>query len=189
MASYSAIIAAAGKGERFGQRNKLKEKLGGKAVISHSLDHFGGDDDCAEIIVVVDGAIREWIEGNPLLFASTKIRLVEGGPSRAASVANGVAGASAPLLIIHDAARPNFGADLLARIIGAVKPEIGVVPGVFIPDTVAYVSEIDKGGNGSGNQGEGVLGAARAEPGAGTLLAEPGAGTFEDRTEHRQGHI
>ncbi len=144
-ATYSAIIAAAGSGQRFGG-NKLKEKVGGKAVLSHSLDLFDGDEDCVEIILVVSPSTREWIEGNPLIFSSPKLKLVDGGASRADSTAAGVRAAQSQIVAIHDAARPNVGEDLLARLKVAVKPHLGAVPGLPLGDTLAY-AQLPGGGD------------------------------------------
>lgn len=138
-ASYSAVLAAAGSSERFGG-NKLKEKVGGKAVLSHSLDLFDLDDDCEQIVLVASPAIREWIEGNPLIFSSRKLQLIDGGASRADSVAAGVRAAGGQIVAIHDAARPNVGEELLARLKAAVKPHCGAVPGLPLSDTVAYAA-------------------------------------------------
>ncbi|MCC7477123.1 2-C-methyl-D-erythritol 4-phosphate cytidylyltransferase [bacterium] len=137
--TYSAVLAAAGAGRRFGG-NKLREKVGGKAVLSHSLDLFDSDEDCQEIILVVSAELREWIEGNPLIFSSPKLKLVDGGTTRAESTAAGVRSASARIVAIHDAARPNVGEELLARLKAAVQPECGAVPGLPLSDTLAYAA-------------------------------------------------
>lgn len=139
-ATYSAIIAAAGSSTRFGG-NKLKEKVGGKAVLSHSLDLFDLDDDCIEILLLLSAATREWVEGNPLIFSSSKLRLLDGGPSRAETVALGAREAKGQILAIHDAARPNVGEELLARLKSAVRPNCGAVPALPLGDTVAYASQ------------------------------------------------
>ena len=128
--TYSAVIAAAGSSERFGV-NKLKEKVGGKAVLSHSLDLFDLDDDCEQIVLVASPAIREWIEGNPLIFSSRKRKLLDGGATRADSVASGVRAASGRIVAIHDAARPNVGEELLGRLKAAVKPSQGAALAAF----------------------------------------------------------
>src|SRR5687768_14650962 len=135
---YSAIIAAGGSGTRYGG-NKLREKVGGKAVLSHSLDKFGDDEDCSEVILCAGPEVREWIEANPLVFSGSKLRVVDGGASRAESVRSGVEVATGATLAIHDGARPNFSADLLAALKRAVSPGVGAVPAIAVSDTLAYV--------------------------------------------------
>jgi 2-C-methyl-D-erythritol 4-phosphate cytidylyltransferase len=136
--SYSAIIAAGGSALRYGT-NKLREKVGGKAVLSHSLDLFDADEDCGEVIVALGADTRAWVEGNPLIFASPKLKLVNGGDSRAQSVANALREARGRYLAIHDAARPNVKEELLARLKASVSEGRGAVPGIALTDTVAYV--------------------------------------------------
>jgi len=138
--TYSAVIAAAGSSSRFGA-NKLHEKVGGKAVLSHSLDVFDQDADCEEIIVVVSSKVREWIEGNPLVFSGPKLRLADGGDSRAESVAAGARSASAAYLAIHDAARPNFTEALVQKLLAAARPGQGCVPALPVADSIAYATE------------------------------------------------
>jgi 2-C-methyl-D-erythritol 4-phosphate cytidylyltransferase/2-C-methyl-D-erythritol 2,4-cyclodiphosphate synthase len=135
---YSAVVAAGGSSARYGT-NKLREKVGGKAVLSHSLDRFADDDDCVEVILCAGPEVREWIDANPLVFSGTKLRVVEGGPSRAESVRSGVEVAKGEWLAIHDGARPNFSADLLALLKRAVSERVGAVPAIAISDSVAYV--------------------------------------------------
>jgi 2-C-methyl-D-erythritol 4-phosphate cytidylyltransferase len=136
--AYSAIIAAAGGSARYGS-DKLHEKVGGKTVISHSLDVFDADEMCSEIIVAASPKLREWIESNPLIFSSPKMRVVDGGASRAESVAAAARAARTELLVIHDAARPNFGEALLGRVLKAVKAGQGAVPGLAAADSLALV--------------------------------------------------
>ncbi|MBN2081928.1 2-C-methyl-D-erythritol 4-phosphate cytidylyltransferase [bacterium] len=141
----SAIIAVAGPAERFGGLDQLKSKVGGKSVICHSLDLFEADDDCHEIILVVSKESRAWIEGDPLTFASGKMKLVDGGTSRAESIAAGVSAASGELIALHDGNRPNFRADLVERLKQVVLPERGVVPAVEMHNALAYVTRIGAG--------------------------------------------
>jgi 2-C-methyl-D-erythritol 4-phosphate cytidylyltransferase len=144
--SYSAIVAAGGSGTRYsgtgalaGGPNKLREKVGGKAVLSHSLDKFADDDDCVEVILCAGPAMREWIEANPLVFSGPKLRVVDGGASRADSVRSGVEAAKGEYIAIHDGARPNFSVDLLAALKRALQPRVGAVPGIPVSDTLAYI--------------------------------------------------
>lgn len=168
----SAVIAAAGQAERFGGVEQLKTKLGGKSLLSHSIDIFEADADCSEIILAVSPAVREWIAGDPLTFASAKLKLVDGGASRAASVAAGVRSADGDLVALHDGNRPNFTADLLAKLKAAVLPERGAVPGVAMHNAVAFLTEIGdlEAGNGDRPAVDGVFGGKKADHRIGHIM-------------------
>ena len=71
------------------------------------------------------------------------VRLVEGGPSRQASVRAALeqVPASVGIVAVHDAARPFAGPELFERVIGAVRDGVadGAVPVLEIADTVLRV--------------------------------------------------
>lgn len=169
--SLSAIIAAAGTASRFGGLRQLQEKVGGKSVLSHSLDVFEADEDCAEIILVVSPEAREWIAADPLTFASGKLQLVDGGDSRTASIAAGVQAAQGELIALHDGNRPNFNEALLTRLKATVLPERGAVPGLPVTDGAAYLTMIGDPEAGNGSQ-----------PAVDELFGGK-------KTDHRLGHI
>jgi 2-C-methyl-D-erythritol 4-phosphate cytidylyltransferase len=102
MAAYSAIIWAAGC-------FNLTEKLGGKSVISHSIDPFDEDEACLEVLLLADSATRDWIKGDPLTFASAKLRILPAEGTGLSSLPGTVAAARGELVLLNDASRPNFG--------------------------------------------------------------------------------
>ena len=125
----SCIIAAGGRGERFGkERPKQFQYLKGKPVIAWSIEAFLEVPSVKEIVLVIpdgweDEAKRiahEFIEDVPF-------KIVKGGASRAQSVLNGlrVMSDGHEWVAVHDAARPGIkpsqieAAILLARDIGA----------------------------------------------------------------------
>lgn len=139
--SYSAIIYAVEESPS-AWGGMLQEKLGGKAVLNHSLDVFEADPHCAEMLVVADPGTREWISGNPLEFASDKMRALSAAASRRASLLTAAKSARHPLLVLHDALRPNFGPELLARVLATVKPGQGSVPAVGAGHTLGLGTAI-----------------------------------------------
>lgn len=169
--SLSAVIAAAGAASRFGGLRQLQEKVGGKSVLSHSLDVFENDEDCSEIILVVSAEARAWIAGDPLTFASGKLKLIDGGDSRAESIAAGARAAQGELLALHDGNRPNFNEALLARLKATVLPERGAVPGLTLTDAAAHLTAIGDPESGNGSQ-----------PAVDELFGGK-------KTDHRLGHI
>lgn len=164
-AEYSAIIYAV-QDTPGAWGSYLEEKMGGKAVLNHSIDTFDDDASCAEILIVPDAPTREWIGGNPLSFASPKQRVMPLGKTRAESVHHAVAEARKSVVVIHDALRPNFGAELLARLLAAAEKEEAVA--AAWPD--------------SGPQVE-----LKAAAGGGEKLKQP-EGFFGPRAEQRLGH-
>ena len=102
----TAIIAAGGRGTRFGG-GQLKQLLsvGGRAVLERSVSAFATHPAVAEVIVAVPA---EMASNPPAYLRTTTVRVVEGGPRRQDSVANAFAAtsASSDLIVIHDAARP-----------------------------------------------------------------------------------
>jgi 2-C-methyl-D-erythritol 4-phosphate cytidylyltransferase len=163
--SLSAVIAAAGSATRFGGIDQLKEKIGGKSVLSHALDIFEADEDCIEVIVAASPEVRSWIKGDPLTFASGKLKLMDGGATRAESVALAVRAAAGEIVAIHDGNRPNCGAGLLDKLKATVLPERGAVPGVPLTDACAYITSIGDGQpvNGDGPAVDGIFGGKRSD--------------------------
>jgi hypothetical protein len=75
-AAYSAVLMATV--ERVGGMDGLllKEKLGGKSVLSHSLDRFDEDERCEAVVVLAAPAVWQWVTTDPLTFASAKLRVM-----------------------------------------------------------------------------------------------------------------
>ena len=104
--SYSAIIAAAGKGERAGfKRNKLLERINGKPVILLTAEVFDNLTGIDEIIVTYREDEKEELQ-NALKPVKTPLRFVTGGETRFLSVKNALKAAKSPVVLIHDGARP-----------------------------------------------------------------------------------
>jgi len=110
MAKVSVIIAAAGAGRRFGgDRNKIFELIGDRAVFLRSVDLFAQRNDVLEILLVASRIDRDRIEAD---FAGQlrrlNVSLITGGDTRSQSVRNALAAVSekASLVCVHDAVRP-----------------------------------------------------------------------------------
>lgn len=146
---YSAIIAAGGSGSRFGHGGPLKEKVGGKSVLSHSLDMFESAPECAEILICASRSVREWIAGDPLTFACEKFKLLDAQPTRAESVAAAARAAQSPLLVIQDGSRPNAGEELLKRVLASVTPDCGAAPARLLADAVIFGKAKDSAASGA----------------------------------------
>src|SRR5260221_1021293 len=115
----TAIIAAGGRGQRFGgEQPKQLLQVGGRPMLERSVSAFLDHPDVHEVIVALPQALVDDLP--PYLHGAAKpMRIVAGGARRQDSVANAfrAADASSGVIVIHDAARPFASADLIARTI------------------------------------------------------------------------
>jgi 2-C-methyl-D-erythritol 4-phosphate cytidylyltransferase len=145
MPSVWVIVVAAGSGSRFG-RPKQYEQLAGREVLAWSLAAArataAGAGDGLVVVVPPDRA------GDPVPHADG---VVAGGATRSASVRAGLAAVpgDAQIIVVHDGARPLAGADMFARVVGAVREGAdAAVPAVEVTDTLRRRSggPVDRGG-------------------------------------------
>ena len=135
----SAIITAAGAGQRFGGQKQFKA-LGGKPLYQHSLEMFVSSKIINEIILVVPSqnrnAISKDIKGSPYRV----VKVISGGASRKYSVKYGVDASSddADLVVIHDAARPFATNEVLGSVINACEKFDGAIAAIPAVDTLKY---------------------------------------------------
>jgi 2-C-methyl-D-erythritol 4-phosphate cytidylyltransferase / 2-C-methyl-D-erythritol 2,4-cyclodiphosphate synthase len=134
----SAIIAAGGRGLRFGGSSpKQLLTLGGRPILARSVDAFVACDVISEIIVALPADLAA--APPPYLEQRGKpVTVVSGGDQRRASVANGFARISdrAEIVVIHDAARPLVSADLIRRTVAAASETGAAIAALRAQDTV-----------------------------------------------------
>ncbi len=110
MAKVSVIVAAGGKGERFGAgENKILAKIDGRPIFIRTLEMFiNREDVCQTILVVPPSGMEEMKEKYGPNLGFMGVKLVEGGDKRYQSVAAGLQAVTddADLVAIHDAVRP-----------------------------------------------------------------------------------
>lgn len=137
----AAVIVAAGRGERAGQSvegPKQYRKIGGEAVLSHTLRAFLDCPLIDHVVVVIhkeDAALFAQATGEH----TENIITVTGGPTRQESTRLGLLALKdiAPdHVLIHDGVRPFISADLLERVIFNLTPHIGVLPVLAVSDTL-----------------------------------------------------
>ncbi len=136
----SAIIPAAGSGERFGEVKQFK-LFSGRPLIFHTLKLFLQSDYIDEIIVAVPSASVDSTHRDVLSMSAGKpVKVVAGGTRRQDSVKNGidVSDSHSTLVCIHDAARPFVTEDLIQRSISACEFADGAVVGIPSKDTVKF---------------------------------------------------
>lgn len=140
MEHFAVVIPAAGSGARSGSElPKQYVELGGARVLEHTVRAFLGFVDCLEIVLAVDERWRdvahECCAGDP------RARLVTGGAERQDSIARALASLAspAPIVLVHDAARPCVSAELVERVVVAVTTHRAAVPVVPVAETVKRV--------------------------------------------------
>jgi 2-C-methyl-D-erythritol 4-phosphate cytidylyltransferase len=141
-----ALIAAAGSGERLGiDRPKAFAALGGRPLLAESVERL---DRCPFVDAIVVAAPPGWEEPAILLTeeiaASKVVACVTGGATRAASVKAAFAEVpeEALVIVVHDAARPIVGDDVVERVLEPLGLGFdGAVPGVPVRDTLKLVRD------------------------------------------------
>lgn len=136
------LIPAAGSGERLGGGvPKALRTLDGVPVLTRAVAAMTQHPDVVEVVVA--GPVDDPDVLLPALPAGpVPVRLVPGGATRQRSVAAALAAADpdAGIVLVHDAARPLVGAELLARVVAAVAEGApAVVPALPVVDTVKEV--------------------------------------------------
>ena len=134
----SAIIAAGGRGARFGgETPKQLLTLGGRSILHRTIDAFVASPSVDELVVALP---RELAESPPayLRDAAKPTRVVTGGERRQDSVANAFRCISnqAEIVVIHDAARPFVTDELIGRTIDAARETGAAIAALPAHDTV-----------------------------------------------------
>lgn len=142
--SVSAVLLAAGRGERLGSdRPKAFVRLGERPLLAESLERL---DASPWVETIVVAAPEGWEE--PVILLAEELgcgkvgEVVTGGVSRAESVRAGVADvpADAPVILVHDAARPLLEDGVVERVLAPLSQGWdGAVPGMPLADTVKRV--------------------------------------------------
>lgn len=138
MGFVSAIIPAAGEGQRFGAKKQFK-KLRGQPLVFYSLKQFYNCDKVKEIILVVPKTKIEWVQNIVLkTFSEKPILVISGGHDRQTSVRNGIEASSkkSNLVCIHDAARPFLTQELINNSINGCENSDGAIVAVPSSDTI-----------------------------------------------------
>ena len=132
----NAIITAGGTSSRFGNKNKLLEKVYGKEIIKYTIDAFETSD-VDEIVVCSHISIMD--ELKQLFKDYKKVVLTEGGSTRQQSVYNGLKFSNCDYVIIHDGARPMITTDMINHCIEMVKDMKALTVATKTIDTIKEV--------------------------------------------------
>ena len=131
----AALIVAAGRGIRAGGGlAKQWQTVAGRPVIDWTLDAFRAAPSIGPIVVVLpQGDTESRVTGQADLI------LTEGGATRAASVAAGLAaleGTRAARVLIHDAARPCISVALIEAVAKALDTHPAAAPALPVTDAL-----------------------------------------------------
>ena len=145
--SVAALIVAAGRGSRAGEGiPKQYRSLGGRLVLTRTLELFLSHPEIAKTIVVIHPDDRELYRAStqPLQtdLLNSLLPVAYGGETRQDSVRHGLEALSSinpEIVLIHDAARPFAGAALIDRAVEAGRRAGAAVPGVPVTDTIKVI--------------------------------------------------
>jgi 2-C-methyl-D-erythritol 4-phosphate cytidylyltransferase len=132
----TAVIAAAGSGERLGAGGpKAFVPLGGRPMIAWSLDACRACGSVTAVVVAVPAGHEHGLDG---------VVAVDGGATRAESVSNALAEVATEFVAIHDAARPLLTSELLDDLVAelASNPDAdATIAAAPVTDTVKKVRD------------------------------------------------
>ncbi len=138
MSKISAVICAAGRGERAGfGKNKLLAPLNGAPALFYTLEAF--DLEIIDEVIVASSA--EDFEEISALCSPFGYRVVTGGETRTLSVYNSLKECTGDIVLIHDGARPYIKKDVIERAICCAEEHGSAICAVPVTDTVAVCGE------------------------------------------------
>jgi 2-C-methyl-D-erythritol 4-phosphate cytidylyltransferase len=134
------ILVAAGQSQRFKASTKKPfVPLAGQPVWLHSATTFHDHQSVSQLILVVGAEDHDrFLNENRKLAEELDLHLVAGGPERVDSVQNALhhVNARCDYLVIHDAARPCFDAELLERVLNAAIKTGAAIPAIAVDSTI-----------------------------------------------------
>jgi 2-C-methyl-D-erythritol 4-phosphate cytidylyltransferase len=135
---YWLVMPAAGVGRRFGGAKQFAA-LNERTVLELALQPFVDDPQClgGAIALSADEPRRAQLGAR----VPARFELIDGGPTRAHSVINGLAAlaaraAASDWVLVHDAARPCLSAADLARLLAGADGSQGALLAIPVADTV-----------------------------------------------------
>jgi 2-C-methyl-D-erythritol 4-phosphate cytidylyltransferase/2-C-methyl-D-erythritol 2,4-cyclodiphosphate synthase len=139
--SVTALIVAAGKGERLGGGiPKQYRQVGGKPVLRWAVEPFLKHPAVRDVRVVI-------ASGQDPLAAQALAEMdvggfIQGGEQRADSVRAGLAAVDGDVVLVHDAARPFCPAQVIDRLLAQLEFAQGAAPVLPVGDTLARAGSV-----------------------------------------------
>jgi 2-C-methyl-D-erythritol 4-phosphate cytidylyltransferase/2-C-methyl-D-erythritol 2,4-cyclodiphosphate synthase len=145
----AAVLVAAGQSRRFGG-DKLWIDLWGRPVWRWGLDTLLSVPGMTHIVVVAPAEAIERYEHALPADGRDRCLVVAGGADRTDSVVAGISALTAaevaedtPVLV-HDAARPAAGPELMVMLVAAIRAGTGAVPVVPVTDSLKTVDAVQR---------------------------------------------
>lgn len=135
----TALIVAAGKGERIGGLPKQYRLLGGKPVLRRAVEALARHPAVARVRVVIGSGQQELAA--EALSGIDVGGLIEGGAQRADSVCAGLAQIDGDAVLVHDAARPFCPPSVIDRLLAPLEFFDGAAPVLAVGDTLARATD------------------------------------------------
>ncbi len=137
------LIPAAGSGARFGATvPKQYAEMGGRPMLFHAVRALAAHPAIEVVFVVLAVDDRHFATYDWSMFGTRVAPLFCGGPTRRASVHNGLIAAANTIdpddwVLVHDAARPCLDSDTLTRLIDTLASDaVGGILAVPVADTL-----------------------------------------------------
>ena len=148
----AAVIVAAGRGERAnffesGQKDDPKQyrSIGGKPIITHSVEVFLSQPNISNIIIVTHPDDDHFIDAALSDLDHTRILRCHGGATRQESVFKGLLALRSEqidFVMIHDAIRPFLTAQLITDIITDLENgSDAILPAIAVTDTLKKTND------------------------------------------------
>ena len=138
--TVTALIVAAGKGERLGgDVPKQFRPIGGKPVLRWAVEALAGHAAIDQVCVVI-GEGQQGLAADALRGLRVA-PLIRGGAERSDSVMNGLQVIGEGSVLVHDAARPFCPPAVIDRLLGALDGSDGAVPVLPVADSLAQGDE------------------------------------------------
>ena len=138
--SVTALIVAAGKGERLGGGvPKQYRMISGKPLLRWAVEPFLQHCAVKDVRVVI-GSGQEQLAAAALEGIGIG-PLIEGGAERADSVRAGLLAIGSDAVLIHDAARPFCPSSVIDRLVASLEFHDGAAPVLAVGDTLANAGD------------------------------------------------
>lgn len=141
-ASVAAVVVAAGQGLRAGGTVPKQFALWrGKPLVRHSVEALASAGVAPIVVVIPDTWEKAAAEA---LAGLADVHLVHGAASRQGSVRAGLEAlelAAPAHVLIHDAARPDLPATVIAALVAALEAQPGAIPVLPVVDSVVRGAE------------------------------------------------
>jgi 2-C-methyl-D-erythritol 4-phosphate cytidylyltransferase/2-C-methyl-D-erythritol 2,4-cyclodiphosphate synthase len=144
METIVCLVAAAGRGKRFGREvPKSFYPVGGKTLLALSIKSLSAWKGIARYVVLVPSG---WEEKTTAELRSVvpdlETEVLVGGETRSESVSIGLTAVErADLVIVHDACRPIISASLIGRVVEAAREVGAAVPALQATETLGRIRD------------------------------------------------